>query len=62
VVNNVVDREKVIHIDAHPLYKKYNDVFLMDDVPEEERKAVARSVADNIISKLNGERAVKALP
>jgi hypothetical protein len=42
----------VIHIDAHPLYKKYNDVFLMDDVPEEERKAVARTVADKIIVEL----------
>jgi hypothetical protein len=42
----------VIHIDAHPLYKKYNDVFLMDDVPEEERKAVARIVADKIIVEL----------
>ena len=56
VLNNVVDRQKVIHIDAHPLYKKYNDVFLMDDVPEEERKAVARTVADKIISKLNGAK------
>lgn len=52
VINNIVHREKVIHIDAHLLYKKYNDVFLMDDVPEEERKAVARAVADKIISKL----------
>jgi uncharacterized metal-binding protein len=62
VINNVVDREKVIHIDAHPLYKKYNDVFLMDDVPEEERKAVARSVADKIISKIKEQSTSKALP
>jgi hypothetical protein len=41
-------------IDALPLYKKYTDVFLMDDVPEEERKAVARQVADQIIVKLKG--------
>ena len=59
VVNNIVDREKVIHIDAHPLYKKYNDVFLMDDVPEDERKAVARSVADKIISNLKEQSASK---
>jgi uncharacterized metal-binding protein len=62
VVDNVVDREKVIHIEAHPLYKKYNEVFLMDDVREEERKAVARAVADKIISKFNEQRASKALP
>jgi hypothetical protein len=33
----------------------------MDDVPEEERKAVARSVANKIISKLNEQSASKAL-
>ena len=42
----------MIHIDALPLYKKYTDIFLMDEVPEEERKAVARQVADKIIRML----------
>ena len=55
VLKNLVDDEKVVHIDALPLYKKYNDVFLMEDVPEEERKAVARQVADKIVSKLKDE-------
>jgi hypothetical protein len=50
VLKELVGEEKVIHIDALPLYKKYSDVFLMDDVPEEERKAVARRVADKIIA------------
>ena len=52
VLKNLVGDEKVVHIDALPLHKKYTDVFLMDDVPEEERKAVARQVADKIIAKL----------
>jgi hypothetical protein len=39
--------------DALPLYKKYTDIFLMDDVLEEERKAVARQVTDKIIAKLS---------
>jgi hypothetical protein len=43
---------KMIHIDALPLYQKYTDIFLMDDVPEEERKAVARQVAEKIIGML----------
>jgi uncharacterized metal-binding protein len=50
VLKELVGEEKVIHIDALPLYKKYTDIFLMDDVPEEERKAVARQVADKIIA------------
>lgn len=52
VLNKLVGEEKVIRIDALPLYRKYTDIFLMDDVPEEERKAVARQVADRIIAKL----------
>lgn len=52
VLKNLVADGKVMHIDALPLYKKYTDIFLMDDVPEEERKAVARQVADQIIAML----------
>ena len=52
VLKTLVPEDKVIHIDALPLYKKYNDVFLMDDVPEAERKGVARQVADQIITNL----------
>jgi uncharacterized metal-binding protein len=49
VLKNLVDEGKVVHIDALPLHKKFGDVFLMDDVREEERKQVARHVADQII-------------
>ncbi|MEW6331637.1 MAG: putative zinc-binding protein [Pseudomonadota bacterium] len=52
VLKKLIPEEKVIHIDALPLYKKYTDIFLMDDVPEEERKAVAREVADKIMATL----------
>jgi uncharacterized metal-binding protein len=52
VFKKLVNAGRVVHIDALSLYKKYTDVFLMDDVPEEERKAVAREVADKIIARL----------
>lgn len=55
VLTKLIGEEKVIHIDALPLYMKYTDVFLMDDVPEEERKAVAREVADKILAMLKVE-------
>lgn len=51
-LKNLVAEEKVINIDALPLHKKFNETFLMDDVPEEERKAVARDVADKVIAML----------
>lgn len=52
ILNQLIGEEKVVQIDALPLYNKYTDVFLMEDVPEAERKAVAREVADKIIVKL----------
>lgn len=52
VLKNLVNEERVIHIDALPLHKKYSSVFLMDDVPEDERKTVARQVADKIMATL----------
>src|SRR6266508_2299347 len=59
VLKKLVGDEKVVHIDALPFYKKYTDVFLMDDVPEEERKAVARQVADKIIAKLKQDASLE---
>lgn len=55
VLANLVPQEKVIQFDAHPMYRKYTDLFLVDDVPEEERKAVARQVADKILARLREE-------
>jgi uncharacterized metal-binding protein len=56
VLKTLIGEDKMVHIDAHPLYKKYTDIFLMDDVPEEERKAVARQVADKIIGMLKQDK------
>jgi uncharacterized metal-binding protein len=50
VLAGLIGEEKLVEIDALPLYKKYTDVFLMNDVPEAERKAIAREVADKVIA------------
>jgi uncharacterized metal-binding protein len=52
ILRNLVDPKKITHIDALALYKKYTDVFFIDDVPEAERKEVAREVADKILGLL----------
>jgi uncharacterized metal-binding protein len=52
VLNNLVDEEKIVHFDALPLYKKYTDLFRMEDVPEAERIATARQVAEQILPRL----------
>ena len=60
VLKKLIGEKKVVQIDALPLYKKYTDIFLMDDVPEDERKAVARQVADKIIARLRQESTITA--
>jgi len=52
ILNNQVDQEKIIHIDALPLYKKYTDLFDMEAVPLAERIETARHVADQILPSL----------
>ncbi len=52
LLQKIVGGNKMIHIEALPLYDRYEDIFLIEDVPEAERKAVARQVADKIMAKL----------
>jgi len=52
ILNHLVETEKIIHIDALALYKKYTDIFYMEDVSEVERNETARQVADQILSAL----------
>ena len=54
-LENLIDNEKIIHVDANPLYKGYSDIFLYTDAPEEARKELARKVADKILEKLRTE-------
>jgi uncharacterized metal-binding protein len=55
VLNAMVGQEKVVHVDALPLYNKYTNVFSMGDVPEDDQKAAARQVADHTIARLKRE-------
>ena len=54
VLGNLIDPEKIVYIDALSLYKKYTDMFSMDDVPEAERKQVAQEVGGKILRLLKG--------
>ena len=54
IVENIIDREKLIQFDALSHYNRYTDIFDYDDVPEVERKEVAQSVANWVLESLNG--------
>ena len=60
VVRKLVPEQRVIHFDALSVHRKYGDVFLMDDVPEQERMAAARQVADAVLQELQGAKAPAA--
>lgn len=57
-LRKLVPEEKVIRFDALRFHGKYGDVFLAEDVPEAERHAAARKVADAIVAALKEEDAV----
>jgi len=50
ILENLVGKDKLVQFDALSFYKKYNDIFDAEDVPEEERKQVAQSVADWVLA------------
>lgn len=52
IFERMLDQDKLIQFDALAVYKKYSDVFDPDDVPEAERKATARQVADYVLNSL----------
>ncbi len=52
IFENILGKEQLIRFDALSVYKKYSDLMEIDSVPEEERKAVARQVADAVLAEL----------
>ncbi len=55
IMKNVVGYQNMIQFDALPMYNKgnkYTDIMLVDEIPEAERKGLARQVADRILASL----------
>ena len=52
IVENIVGKERIRSFDALTRYRKYNDLFEIDDVPEAERRAVAEDVSAWVIENL----------
>jgi uncharacterized metal-binding protein len=62
ILINLIDEDKIAQFDALSVYKKYTDIFDIDDVPEEERKRVARQVADKVLADLKRGKAAEKPP
>jgi uncharacterized metal-binding protein len=55
IMKNLVGQEHLLQFDALSVYKKYTNLIDIDDVPEAERKEIARQVADKVLSDLGKE-------
>ena len=53
ILENLIATDKLVQFDALSFYKKYNDIFDVDDVPEAERKQVAQSVAEWVMANMD---------
>lgn len=52
VMKNLLGKNQLTTFDALSHYKKYSNLFDIDDVPEKERKQVAQDVANWVLSSL----------
>jgi len=52
ILRNLIGEDRLVEFDALSFYKKYTDLFDIDDVPELERKKVAREVADWVLANM----------
>jgi hypothetical protein len=52
VIEHFIDAEKLVQFDALSHYNRYTDIFDYEDVPADERRAVAQSVADWVMASL----------
>ncbi|MCX5829002.1 MAG: hypothetical protein NTV58_13520 [Deltaproteobacteria bacterium] len=59
ILKNLIDEDKIAQFDALSVYNKYSDIFDIDDIPEEERKRVARQVADKVLADLKQGKAAE---
>lgn len=59
ILKNLIDEDKIAQFDALSVYNKYTDIFDIDDVPEEERKRVARQVADKVLADMKQGKAAE---
>ena len=52
IIEPFIDEKRLVQFDALSHYNRYTDIFDYEDVPEDERKSVAQSVADWVLTSL----------
>jgi len=52
ILEGMLKKDQLVQFDALKVYRKYTDVFDIDEVPEAERKEAARQVANSVLVQL----------
>jgi len=52
ILEGLLKKDQLVRFDALKVYKKYTDVFDINEVPEKKRAEAARQVADVVLAKL----------
>jgi uncharacterized metal-binding protein len=60
ILKGIVNEKALVEFDALPFYNKYTEYFDIDSVPEQDRKAAARQVADGVIRELKQSQCTKS--
>ena len=53
ILENIIDPDKLLVFDALSHYNKFSDIFDIDDVPENERINIAKSVANWVMESID---------
>ena len=61
ILEGLLSKDQLVQFDALKVYRKYADVFDIDEVPQAEREKAAREVADSVLVKLGYNRPGKTL-
>jgi len=61
ILEGLLKKGRLVQFDALKVYKKYTDVFDIDEVPEQEREEAARRVADNVLAQLGHDKSRRIL-
>lgn len=62
IIEHLVGKDNLLRFDALSIYRKYTDRFDIDSVPEDERNATARKVADTVLAQLKEQERSEAGP
>jgi len=54
IIENMIGEDRMRNFDALSRYKKYTDLFEIDDVPENKRKETAQDVANWVLTSMKG--------